>query len=212
LRFCSSQRRIYIFRPQGTDGYLLSSQIHAIAAASSDFRESLHIIRCKSGTISDNAIANLTRAVPSLRDFSFLEAVSLSDAAIISLVKNCPNIERIHISGNARLMGLVTCRGLADVLQNLTIAKQLRYLELWDQHFHFPSVKKLVRVRKKLAIETAISDQVSIRAMLFSSTLGGGPPDGSIHVYLCGIPWRMGTTLYTEALHQRISDLDMERI
>ncbi|KAI4646790.1 hypothetical protein J4E93_005014 [Alternaria ventricosa] len=168
-------KRTGIQQIQFTDDLCVTDiHINTIAAASPEFRKSLRTIGCGCGAVSDAAVANLTRAVPSLKDIYFVETQSLTDNAIISIVRNCPDIERIAISGDDRTSGKVNCRGLVDVLADTTVAKKLQHLELWDQRLHDRSVKKISKARPKMAIVDGETVGDSMAAQMVAAQTGAG--------------------------------------
>ena len=160
-----------------------SKHIKAIATAPPQFRKSLHTIGCEYGRVSDAAIANLTRAVPHLKDTDFYDTHTLDDKAIISIVRNCPGIERIAIAGSDRTPGKVKCRGrLVDVMEDLTLAKKLRHLELWNQTLFIRSVEKISKARPRLAIVDGVTVGEDMTTRIVAAQASGR----YMHVYLGG--------------------------
>jgi hypothetical protein len=80
------------------------------------------------------------------------------------------------------MKGKVNCRGLVDVLEDMTLAKRLRHLELWDQSLHTKSVGKVPKTRPKMAIVKGESVGDGIAAQMVAARTGGGYMD----VYLGG--------------------------
>jgi hypothetical protein len=80
------------------------------------------------------------------------------------------------------MKGKVNCRGLVDALEDLTLAKGLRHLELWDQSLHTKSVEKISKARPNVAIVQGESVGDGIAAQMVAARTGGG----YMHVYLGG--------------------------
>ncbi|KAI4671266.1 uncharacterized protein J4E88_009300 [Alternaria novae-zelandiae] len=168
-------KRTSIQKIHFTDDFCVTDMhIKAIATAPREFRKSLHTIYCDYGDVSDAAVAILTRAVPHLKDVDFCDTHTLTENAITSIVKNCPGIERIAISGDDRTPGKIKCRGLEDVLADLTLAKKLRHLELWDQDLDIKSVKKISKARPDMAIVSGKSVGDSMAAQIVAAQTGRG--------------------------------------
>lgn len=77
----------------------------------------------------------------------------LTDAALLAICRNCPNIEDITINGNDKIKGQISGTALDVLRADKKLAKELRVLDLQDQGTSFEkAVKALSKARKKLEI------------------------------------------------------------
>ncbi|KAF2113626.1 hypothetical protein BDV96DRAFT_601111 [Lophiotrema nucula] len=119
----------------------------AISNAPESIRNAIHTIQFGStdsgyrSGVTDSAIARLAHACPNLQTATFLSATSLTDASVISLIKHCPYIHTIQITGHDKDTGLIKETCFTDLLAHPLQARNLVKLYLADQKL---SVKTVV--------------------------------------------------------------------
>lgn len=109
-----------------------SSHIMDIANASPDFRNKVRSIvylsECHRSRLTDAAVIALVKSCPNLREVEFRDADKLSDAVLSAILYNCRKIRSITMTES-----LIKCEALRELRKDLTLAKKLKHLDIRDR-------------------------------------------------------------------------------
>lgn len=107
--------------------------------------------------LSDAVVQTLVAATPNLRVLSLDACTQLSDTTLIVILTHCPLLERLAITGNDKVRGRLSGKGLKDLKAQPTIGLALKELVLYDQYVPEKECKALTKARKGLAVKTGES-------------------------------------------------------
>jgi hypothetical protein len=168
-----------------TNHVLCSSHLLAIANAPKDFRARLTSFACGNSdsgygsSLSHAAVATLAKACPALLNITFESSCDLTDATIYVLLKHCPNLHSISISGNNKVTGKITGAIFRKLDKNPGLGKGLKSLGLVDQDLDLKELNALLKTRRRLDIieGRTMGNGAAARvvASLTGTSTGGNP-------------------------------------
>lgn len=159
--------------------WLYSSHLNALITADPTFRSSLLNLSCGNsdngygGSLSDDAVIELSKACPNLVSISLEAATNLTDAALLAIATNCKNVVSIRITGHDKRAGKISSAALKTIQEDNEIAPMLEYLNFTDQGSGSNACKALSKTRKMLAITEGRTVGDGPAAQMIASMTGG---------------------------------------
>lgn len=130
------------------------------------------------GAITDVLLDHIVQNCPRLRKLRLESAHSVSDDAVVKVMKHCSELEFLEVSGNDRITGRVTDRSL-KALFDRNILPKLKELVLTDQYdISYDVVTRLRRCRSNVEITAGHTDSDSMAWSLILGMTGRCYGDG----------------------------------
>ena len=128
--------------------------------------------------LSDTAIHHIADNCPSLRKLRLESVTGVTDIAVNDVMKKCPLLEELEVSGHDRSSGSLTDECIKDLF-DLSVLPNLKGLIITDQlRVHHDVVYRLRRRRPNLKIIAGETDSDSFAHSMVLSMCGLGYGDG----------------------------------
>ena len=115
---------------------------------------------------NEAAFIKFIERCPSLKVVRLEELARLTDKTLLTILRTCKGIEKIHLSGNDKIPGGLKGTALQALVDQPSSGSFLRCLELWDQPYELTKIVKSVsKARPNLWIHTGDTSGDGIAAV-----------------------------------------------
>lgn len=105
-------------------------------------------------------------------------ASNIKDDAFAALLKGCPELEYLSISGNDKVSGSLSDKSLKLLQTDTTLVPNLRKLYIVDQRMSKKMAEKLVKGRPQLYVQGGESDGDGYASAMVMQMMGQSYGDG----------------------------------
>lgn len=128
--------------------------------------------------LTDTSVQHLAAHCPNLRKLRLESVTRVTDKAMIDIMKKCPLLEELHVSGNDKINGDITDKSIKLLFED-DVLPNLRQICVTDQSaIEHNTVYRLRRRRPKLRIIAGETDSDSMAHSLVLSMMGMDYGDG----------------------------------
>jgi hypothetical protein len=113
---------------------------------------------------SAKGFLRLVSAMPKLRVFKTCSDNTIGGEELIALFEHCPDLEKVSVCGNDKVMGRLENKGLAAFAKRKDLATKLREIVLYDQSFY--DGKKFSKQMKDVRVFTGETEGDGIAAQV----------------------------------------------